>query len=173
MFFDVIEQFWELKAREIPQQLNFFVRKSDKFSFLVRLGEGNRTEDNEVVVNVEIGRGLVFEQSFVVRVHVEKFAVDFNFGAGNELAVKNLVQVMENVVGRDVSDVGRNGIGYGVVFESEKSKRRAGSHQLSPLCFEILVVERKGNFHERHNNPDIFCFPNVRGKNRRAEEFST
>lgn len=76
---------------EIPEQLNVVVRKSDKFSFFVRLSKSNGAEDYQVVVNVKIGCRFFFEQSFVVGVDVEKFAVDFNFGAGNELAVENPV----------------------------------------------------------------------------------
>ena len=81
------------------------MRESDKFSFLVSFSESNGTEDNEVVVDVEIGRGLVFEQSLVVAPNVEEFTVDFNFGASDEFTVQNPVQVLEYVVGRDIANV--------------------------------------------------------------------
>ena len=96
------------------------MRKPYQFSLLIRLGKSNGTKDNQVVVNVEIGSGLVFEQSLVVAPNVEKFAVDFNLGAGNEFTVKNLVQVLENVVRRDITNVRGNGISFGVVFECDK-----------------------------------------------------
>ncbi|MBQ3443296.1 MAG: hypothetical protein IJG33_08630 [Selenomonadaceae bacterium] len=48
---------------EIPKQMNFLTRKSDQFAFVISLRESNGAEDYQVVVNVEIGRGLVFEQS--------------------------------------------------------------------------------------------------------------
>ena len=68
----------------------------------------------------------------VVAPNVEELAVDFNFGASDEFTVENLVQVLENVIGRDVPDVRGNGIGFGVVFEGEKSKQRVGVHHSFP-----------------------------------------
>ena len=106
----------------MPKQLNVIARKPDKFSFLICFCEGNGAEDYQVVINVEIGRGLVFEQSLVVGVHVKELPIDFYFRAGYQFTVKNLVQVLKNIVGRDVSDVRGNGICLCVTFESEKSK---------------------------------------------------
>ena len=37
------------------------MRKPDKFSFLVRLSESNRAEDNQIVTDVEIGSGLILK----------------------------------------------------------------------------------------------------------------
>ena len=84
------------------------MRKPDQFSLFVSFSKSNGTEDNQVVVDIEIGRGLFLEQSLVVAPNVEEFTVDFNFGASNEFTVKNLVQVLENVIGRDVADVRGN-----------------------------------------------------------------
>ena len=75
------------------------MRKPNQFPLFVSFSESNGAENNQVVVDIEIGSGLVFEQSFVVGVHVEELAVDFNFRAGYQFIVKNLVQVLKNVVG--------------------------------------------------------------------------
>ena len=147
------------------------MRKPDKVSVFVSLSESNGAEDDEVVVNVEIGSGLIFEQSLVIGVYVEKLAVDFNFSAGDELAVENLVEVFENVIGRNIPDVRRNGIGYSVAFKGENLKQRVGDHQKSLPCFEIEAFENKGNFRVLNNSPDIFCCPNVHGRNKFEAKF--
>ena len=98
---------------EVPEQVNVVAGKPCQIAVVVSLSECNGTEDNQVVVDVEIGRRTVFKQSFVVRPHVEELAVDFNFDAGNEFTVENLVQIFENVIGRNVPDVRGNGIGRG------------------------------------------------------------
>ena len=84
------------------------MRKPDQFSLFVSFSKSNGTEDNQVVVDIEIGRGLFLEQSLVVAPNVEEFSVDFNFGTSDEFTVENLVQVLENIVGRDVADVRGN-----------------------------------------------------------------
>ena len=84
------------------------MRQPDQFSLFVSFSKSNGTEDNQVVVDIEIGRGLFLEQSLVVAPNVEEFSVDFNFGTSDEFTVENLVQVLENIVGRDVADVRGN-----------------------------------------------------------------
>ena len=84
------------------------MRKPDQFSLFVSFSKSNGTEDNQVVVDIEIGRGLFLEQSLVVAPNVEEFSVDFNFGTSDEFTFENLVQVLENIVGRDVADVRGN-----------------------------------------------------------------
>jgi len=108
------------------------MRKSDQFSLFVSFSESNGAEDNQVVVDIEIGRGLILEQSLVVAPNVEEFTVDFNFGTSDEFTVENLVQVLEDVIRRNVPDVRGNGIGFCVVFEKEKSKQRVGIHHSFP-----------------------------------------
>ena len=108
------------------------MRKPNKFSLFVRLSESNGTEDNEVVVDVEIGSGFILEQSLIVAPNVKEFSVDFNLRASDEFTVKNFVQVLENVVRRNLPDVRGNGICFGVVFECEKSKQRVGVHHSFP-----------------------------------------
>ena len=131
-FLEERKQFSELDKSEVPKQMNFLMTKSNQFSFIISFSEGNGAEDNQVVVDIEIWRGLVFEQSLVVTPNVKEFAADFNFSAGNQFTVKNLLQVLENAIRRDIPDVGRNGIGCGVVFERENSKRRTGIHHSFP-----------------------------------------
>ena len=140
----------------MPKQVNVVAGKPCQITFVVSLSEGNGAEDNQVVVDVEIGSVLVLEQSLVVGVHVEKLAVDLDFGASNEFAVENPVQVFEKIVGRNVPDVRGNGIGRCVVFERENPKRRAGIHLVSPLGFEIGAAVRRGNFRERHSIQKFF-----------------
>ena len=82
---------------EIPKQVNIVAGKPCQIAFVVSLSEGNGTEDNQLVVDVKIGRRLVFEQSLVVRPHVEELTVDFNFGASDEFTVENPVQVFEDI----------------------------------------------------------------------------
>ena len=84
------------------------MRKPDQFSLFVSFSKSNGAEDNQVVVDIEIGCGLFLEQSLVVAPNVEEFSVDFNFGTSDEFTVENLVQVLENIVGRDVADVRGN-----------------------------------------------------------------
>ena len=103
--------------------MNIFALQSDETALFIRLCEDDGTEDNQVIVNVEIGRGLVFKQSSIVAPYIEKFAVDFNLGAGNAVAVDDFVEVFEHVVGRYVSDVRGNGTEFIVAFESENPKQ--------------------------------------------------
>ena len=63
MTFEKIEQFGKLKLREIPKQVNFLALKLDKTAVLVRLRKDDGAEDNQVVVDIEIGSGLILEQS--------------------------------------------------------------------------------------------------------------
>ena len=81
------------------------MRKSDQFSLFVSFSKSNGAEDYQVVVDIEIGSGLILEQSLVVAPNVEEFSVDFNFGASDEFTVQNPVQVLEYVVGRDIANV--------------------------------------------------------------------
>ena len=117
-----------MSERKVPEQVNVVAGKPYQFSFVVRFSKSNGAEDNEVVVDVEIWRGLILEQSLVIGVHVEEFAVDCNFRAGNHVALEDFVQILENVIRRDVSDVRGNGIGRVVVFECENPKRRVGKN---------------------------------------------
>ena len=113
--------------------MNIITTKLDKVSVLVRFSESNGAEDNQVVINVEIGSRISFEQSFIIAPNVEKLAVDFNFGASDEGTIQNPVQALEDIIGRNVPDMRRNGIGFGVVFECEKPKPRVGIHRASLL----------------------------------------
>ena len=85
-------------AERLPA-VDFIGIETDKFAIFVSFGEGDGAEDNQFVVDEEIGNGLIFKQSFIVRPNVEKLAANFNFDAGDQVAVEDFVQIMENIVG--------------------------------------------------------------------------
>ena len=110
--------------------MNFFAGKSDQFAFLICLSKRNGTEDYKVVIDIKIWQRTLFQQCLIVRVDIEKFSVDFYFRAGYNVAVENFIEVFENIIGRDITNVGRNAVGFGMDFESKKFKRQI--HQKSP-----------------------------------------
>lgn len=119
----------------MPKQVNVIALKSDKAAVVISLRKDNGTENYQVVVDIKIGRGLVLEQSLVVAPNVEEFSVDFNFGTSDEFTVENLVQVLEDVIRRNVPDVRGNGIGFCVVFERENPR----------ACWQSLNLNHYGS----------------------------
>ncbi len=109
----------------MPEQVNFLALQSDETALFIRFREDDRAKDDQVVIDVEIGGRIRFEQSLIVAPNVEKLAVDFDLGAGDAIAVDDFVQVFEDGGGRNVADVRGNGSGFVVTFESKNPKRRA------------------------------------------------
>jgi len=107
----------------MPEKVNIVARKSDKAAVVISLRKDNGTENYQVVVDIKIGRGLIFEQGFVVTPHVEQLTCNFDLCAGDAIAVDDFVEVLQDVIGRNVSDMRGNGIGFGVVFESKDPKQ--------------------------------------------------